>query len=181
MLILAACTAAGAAGYAFSRSGNATPAAGGASTGTGTVVGGTRSASPSPAPDGPAGRPPGQPPGQPAGRRAVEGRFSISGHVADLVPGVPATLPLTITNPNPWPIRVLSVDVSVGTPSSGACPASTLRVAPFSGAALASPRGTVSIEVPVELVDSRTHDQSGCPRATFPLSFTGTAERVAGR
>jgi len=143
------------------------------------VVGGNRSVSPSPAPHGPAGRP--SPPGSPGSPPSPAGYFSISGHVAGLVPGAATTLPLRITNPNPWPIRVLSVDVSVGTPSSGSCPASTLRVAPFRGATLTPAGGTVSIEVPVELVDSAVLDQSGCPRATFPLSFSGTAERGGAR
>lgn len=167
VLLLGGCAAAGTVAYAaFSGPGETSPAAGG-STGTGTVVGGNRSASPSPAPDGPAGRP-------------VEGTFSISGRVSGLLPGVPTSLPLTITNPNPWPIRVVSVAVLVGTPPSGACPSSTLSVGSFAGSVRAPGRGSAVVTVPVRLADSVTQDQTGCPGTAFPLEFTGLAER-AGR
>ena len=167
VLLLLSAGAAGAAGYALAtRTKSGAPAAGGEPSGTGTVIGGT----PSP---GPSGRP------EAPGRAGV---FSISGRVDGLVPGRPATLPLTVTNPNPWPIEIRTLDIGVE-PAGNGCPASLLEVGRYAftgGQSFAAPaRGTVVVPVPVRLADSPAHDQSAC--ATFPLTFTGTAERMVGR
>mgnify|MGYP006159843897 CR=1 FL=1 len=37
----------------------------------------------------------------------------------------PATLPLTVTNPNPWPIRVLTIDTLVAAPDAPTRPTNT--------------------------------------------------------
>ncbi|HWL38495.1 MAG TPA: hypothetical protein VNQ77_20070 [Frankiaceae bacterium] len=150
----------------------ATPAADGQQTGTGTVVGGNGPQSPSPQPGGP-GK------GNPQGPNGV---FYISGQVSGLIPGAPSTLPLTIENPNPWPIQVLTLDTGVSAPAGSPCPASTLNVGEYTytnGAKISAPaRGTVVVNVPVELADSVTQDQSGCPGSSFPLTFTGTAVKT---
>lgn len=148
----------------------ATPAADGEQTGTGTVVGGNGPQSPSPQPGGP------------GNAQGPNGVFYISGQVSGLIPGAPSTLPLTIENPNPWPIQVLTLDTGVNAPASSPCPASTLTVGNYtysSGAKISAPaRGTVVVNVPVELADSVTQDQSGCPGSSFPLTFTGTAVKT---
>ena len=166
-LLLVGAGAAGAVGYAVSadRSRPARPVAG-PQPGTGTVVGGNPSASPGPR-------------GTPAG---PTGTFSIEGQVAGLLPGRPATLALTVTNPNPWPIQVLTLDTGVTAPPGTTCPAESLRVGRYTftgGTRYAAPaRGTVVVPVSVELADSPTADQSGCRGEAFPLTFTGTAEKV---
>lgn len=174
MLLLFSVGVAGAVTYAATRtaSSSARPAAGGEQTGTGTVVGGNGAQSPSPQPGGP-GK------GSPQGPNGV---FYISGQVSGLVPGAPSTLPLRIENPNPWPIQVLTLDTGVGAPAGSPCPASTLTVGKYTytnGARISAPaRGTVVVDVPVELADSVTQDQSGCPGSSFPLTFTGTAVKT---
>lgn len=139
----------------------ARPTTDGGSTGTGTVVGGND-------PEDGAGDP-----------AAPSGVFHIAGRVTGLRPGAAATLPITVANPNPYPIEVLTLDTGVVTPADAACPAGSLRIGRYvagEGPAVTAPaRGTVRVEVPVELTDSATQDQSGCAGATFPLTFTGTA------
>lgn len=170
LLLLFFVGVAGAVTYAVAPSGEkARPAATGGQTGTGTVVGGNPQ-SPSPQPGGP---------GNPQGPNGV---FYISGQVTGLMPGAPSTLPLTIENPNPWPIQVLTLDTGVSAPAGSPCPASTLTVGTYTytnGAKISAPaRGTVVVDVPVELADSTTQDQTGCRGSSFPLTFTGTAVKT---
>lgn len=173
MLLLFFVGVAGAVTYAATTGApnKATPAADGQQTGTGTVVGGNGAKSPSPKPGGP------------GNAQGPNGVFYISGQVAGLIPGAPSTLPLTIENPNPWPIQVLTLDTGVSAPNGSPCPASTLTVGTYtysSGAKISAPaRGTVVVNVPVELADSVTQDQSGCPGSSFPLTFTGTAVKTS--
>ena len=162
LLLLAVGGAAGAVTIAILRDERpARPAAGGEQSGTGTVVGGTE------------GTPP-------AGD--TEGVFHIAGRATGLVPGRPATLALRVTNPNPWPIHVLTLDTDVTQPPGADCPVGTLRVGGYdytSGEVYAAPaRGTVEVPVRIELADSTGRDQSGCAGVTFPLTMTGTAVRA---
>ena len=175
LLLLLFVGVAGAIGYAVSndqRSGNANPAAEQPPSGTGTVVG----ASPSASPRAPGG-------GQGGGQGGPSGVFSISGDAGSLVLGQPATLPLTITNPNPWPIQILTIDAAAGTPNGSPCPAAAFSVGSYrfrtGDAAVSAPaRGTVRLDLTVELRDSLTQDQTGCRGATFPLTYTGTAVKT---
>lgn len=163
---------AGAVGYAVSNSTQggdktATPAAQNPPSGTGTVVGAK----------------PTDPPGN-AGSPGPSGVFSISGTVGGLVPGAASTLHLTVSNPNPWPIQVLTLNTGVGAPNGSPCPASTLQVGDYTwhdGDAVvkAQAKSTVVVDVPVQLVDSLTQNQSGCPASTFPLTYTGTAVKTS--
>ena len=134
------------------------PAAGGEQTGTGTVVG-----------SAPAG----------AAKNAPPDVFTISGRVAGLLPGRPGTLALRVTNPNPYPINVVTLDTSVAEPAG--CPDGSLRVGRYDSARATAvtvlARATVDVPVAVELVDSPTADQSACAGATFGLEFSGTAVR----
>jgi hypothetical protein len=111
-----------------------------------------------------------------------KGVFSISGSVSQLVPGVTAQMAITIGNPNGWPIHVLTIDTAVGSPNTANCPAASLNVAGYSytsGPGITAPgKGTTTMTLPVRLVDSTTMNQNGCPRATFPLTFSGTAEKA---
>lgn len=168
---LAAVTYAVAASDAPGR--QAAPVTGGEQTGTGTVVGGNGPSGPqSPSPE----------PGGKGNAHGPSGVFYISGTVAGLVPGQPGTLPLTITNPNPWPIQVLTLDTGVNAPAGSPCPPSTLTVGDYTytdGARFAAPaKGTVQVSVPIELTDSATQDQTGCAGSSFPLTFTGTAVKT---
>lgn len=110
-----------------------------------------------------------------------KGVFGISGSVTELVPGTTRPLVVTITNPNGYAIDVLSVTTTVGSPGGG-CPAGSLVVPPYaysSGPAVSAPgKGSTTLTLSAQYVDSLTADQSGCRGATFPLTFTGTAEKA---
>ncbi len=106
--------------------------------------------------------------------------LAISGRVAGLAPGTPVTMSLAVRNPNPFPVRVRTVTTTVGPPDRAPCPARLLDVGAYGGPPVAAPAlSTVTVTVPVVLLDSLAEDQSGCPGATFPLTFGGVAD--AGR
>jgi hypothetical protein len=114
--------------------------------------------------------------------------FSITpqlGGLAALYPGAPAqALPLTITNPNPVPILVTSLQVraTADPPGCGSLEnlvlsgSSTSSVAPIEVPA----GGSVSLPAPsasapsIQLRDLPV-SQDACQRAQFPLTFFGTA------
>ncbi|HEU0131552.1 MAG TPA: hypothetical protein VFQ85_11250 [Mycobacteriales bacterium] len=111
------------------------------------------------------------------------GVFFISGGVTGLTPGTTRTMSLSVRNPNPWPIQVLSLDTAVGAADRSPCPASSLEVGRYAFAAglphvLAPANATITVQLPAELADSLTTDQSGCAGATFPLTFSGRAVRA---
>jgi hypothetical protein len=110
-----------------------------------------------------------------------KGVFTISGSVNQLVPGVTQPMTLTITNPNSWDIRVLTIDTAVGSPGVAHCPSSVLTVSPYThvgGGVIAPRKGSTTMSVAVQLVDSSTINTNGCAGATFPLRFSGTAEKA---
>ena len=114
---------------------------------------------------------------------AAAGVFFISGSVDGLVPGAQRTLALTVTNPNAFPIRVLTVDTGVAVPASASCPAGSVEVGDYEladgGTELTAPaNGTVRVDVSVSMVDSLTENQTGCRGVPFALTFEGTAEQV---
>jgi hypothetical protein len=165
---------AAAIGYATSSrdAGPASSAGGNPPTGNGSVV-----ASPSPNAN---------PSSEKPGNGPKDGVFTIAGQVSGLRPGVPSTLPLTLSNPNNWPIQILTVLTGVGTPNQSPCPASTLTVSDYQYAngdpvVQVAARSSIQLSVSIVLADSATQNQTGCPSATFPLTFTGTATKVPGR
>jgi len=114
--------------------------------------------------------------------------FSITpqlGGLSALYPGAPAqALPLTITNPNPVPILVTSLQVSATADPPG-CGSAENLVLSGSNASNAAPikvpaNGSVSLPAPgatapsIQLRDLPV-SQDACQRAQFPLSFSGTA------
>jgi hypothetical protein len=114
--------------------------------------------------------------------------FSITpqlGGLGALYPGAPAqALPLTITNPNPVPILVTSLQVraTADPPGCGSAENLALNGSSASGAApiKVPANGTVSLPAPgaaapsIQLRDLPV-SQDGCQRAQFPLAFSGTA------
>jgi len=114
--------------------------------------------------------------------------FSITpqlGGLAALYPGAPAqALPLTITNPNPMPILVTSLQVKATADPPG-CGSAENLVLSGSSASNAAPikvpaNGTVSLPAAgasapsIQLRDLPV-SQDACQRAQFPLAFSGTA------
>lgn len=114
--------------------------------------------------------------------------FSITpqlGGLGTLYPGAPAqALPLTITNPNPVPILVTSLQVRATADPPG-CGSAENLVLSGSSASSAAPikvpaSGTVSLPSPgtsapsIQLRDLPV-SQDACQRAQFPLAFSGAA------
>jgi hypothetical protein len=114
--------------------------------------------------------------------------FSISpqlGGLAALYPGAPAqALPLTITNPNPVPIFVTTLQVRATADPPG-CGSAENLVLNGSSASSAAPievpaGGSMSLPAPgtsppsIQLRDLPV-SQDACQRAQFPLTFFGTA------
>lgn len=114
--------------------------------------------------------------------------FSITPQLAGLAalyPGAPAqALPLTITNPNPVPILVTSLQVRATADPPG-CGSTENLVLAGSSASSATPvkvpaNGSVSLPAAgasapsIQLRDLPVN-QDACQRGQFPLAFSGTA------
>jgi hypothetical protein len=114
--------------------------------------------------------------------------FSITpqlGGLAALYPGAPPqALPLTISNPNPVPILVTSLQVNATADPPG-CGSAENLVLSGSSASGAAPikvpaNGTVSLpaagaSAPLIQLRDLPVSQDACQRAQFPLAFSGTA------
>lgn len=114
--------------------------------------------------------------------------FSITpqlGGLGALYPGAPAqALPLTITNPNPVPIFVTSLQARATADPAGCAGADNLVLSGASASSAAPIKvpasGSVSLPAPgasapsIQLRDLPV-SQDACQRAQFPLAFSGTA------
>lgn len=113
-----------------------------------------------------------------------KGVFTITGSLTQLTPGGSQPLTVTIANPNGYDIDVTSIAAIVGAPNTG-CPATALVVPTYtwtSGPAVTAPgKGSTTLTLTARYVDSLTSDTSACAGVTFPLTFTGTAEKAAAR
>jgi hypothetical protein len=101
--------------------------------------------------------------------------FTLSGTVGGLLPGKPAPLHLSVTNPDAQPIRLLSAAVTARS-ASQACPASLLTITAFSGTpeTVVAGRATAVVDLSVTL---SAQAPDACRRAAFPLTYTGQAEQ----
>jgi hypothetical protein len=102
-----------------------------------------------------------------------------------LYPGAPAqALPLAITNPNPVPIFLTSLQVKATADPAGCASAENLVLAGSSASSTAPVKipagGSVSLPAPgtsapsIQLRDLPVN-QDACQRTQFPLAFSGTA------
>jgi len=101
------------------------------------------------------------------------GTFRISGSIGGLYPGDTAQLVLTVTNPQHFPIDVTSISTTVSSPGTG-CSFSYMSVAPFSGNLTVPASGSAIVSVPVTLSHAAP---DACQGATFPLRYTGLAQK----
>lgn len=101
--------------------------------------------------------------------------FTLSGSVAGLLPGRPATLRLTAANPDAQAIRLTAATVTARAASS-ACPASLLDITAFAGTpeTVVPARGQAVVELTVTL---SAHAPEACAKVSFPLSYAGQAEQ----
>jgi len=107
-----------------------------------------------------------------AARRAT---FRIHGHVEGLYPGATKWLRLRFRNPNPFPITVTRVRTTVRPPGGSACPARSLRVAPFNGSRRIPAAGTARARVKVRM---RIHAPEVCAGKRHRLLYQGRAIRA---
>lgn len=123
---------------------------------------------------------------------ATVGGFTISGSPsATLTPGgTPQPIDLSITNPFPFAIKVLSIGITVDASTSRpGCngPANLAVTRPFSGTATIPANSTKKLSelAPtvtadqwplVQMIDA-TFDQNACKGASFTLTYTGTASQ----
>jgi hypothetical protein len=124
-----------------------------------------------------------------------KGSFSVSATAAGLYPGALVQLPLTLTNPASFGIRVTSVTVAVQTPippnpalPGAACAATDIQVGTVDGQGFhASQSHPASITVSVDLAKNGQaptsavwlrmvpNPHNACQGATFPLAYGGSA------
>jgi len=114
--------------------------------------------------------------------------FSIVPQLANLprlFPGAaPVSLPLTIANPNPVPIRLISLRVAATADAPGCASAANLELID-SSVSSATPlkvpaKGSVNLPAagvssPAIQLRNLPVNQDACQGAQFPLAFTGTA------
>jgi hypothetical protein len=118
------------------------------------------------------------------------GAFTMSGSLPGLLsPGSGATLPLTVTNPYDFPLRVWSLRVTVlaATSQPGCDGAANLQVTQSSASGAMSitvpALGSVTLPAqgataPVVTMRDLATNQDACKNATFTLSFSGTGTRA---
>ena len=111
-----------------------------------------------------------------AGSVGVAGRarFRINGHVVGLYPGATKWLHLRLRNPHPFPITVTRVRTTVRPPDGSACPARSLRVAPFVGTRRVPATGTARARVRVTM---RVGAPEACAGTRHRLMYEGRATR----
>lgn len=113
------------------------------------------------------------------------GTFSLSGTLSGVIPGQPAVnFPITITNPNPWPIQVLSVTPTVSSSASATCSTQWLTVTGYtyrsgSTAITVAAKSTGSMNLTAKFADSTSDDQTSCMDAPYTVSLAGNAQMVA--
>jgi hypothetical protein len=87
-------------------------------------------------------------------------------------PGVPRCLTYTVTNPNPYPIKVTRLAVAgVLSSSPSSCPSSNLnlRKTKFSGSLTVPATGTSATSVPINMRDYGNQDR--CRGVVFSFSY----------
>jgi hypothetical protein len=101
--------------------------------------------------------------------------FSINGSVTGLAPGVGSQLPLTISNPFNFPIRVVTLTVAVGD-AGASCLGKNLQVQPLQRSVPVPARGSATTLLPVTILSS---SPDVCQQAAWPLTYGGQAVRVS--
>ena len=120
------------------------------------------------------------PPSSVLGKQLVAGGgsdaapFLVAGNVSGLAPGVTRPLHLRLSNPNQGGIAVETLHVAVSGSSAG-CSADNLSVGAFAGPVLVPGGGEAQVSLPVTMRDSAP---STCQRATFPLTYEGSAVKA---
>ena len=101
----------------------------------------------------------------------AEKRFTIAGHVDNLLPGKRSRLSVKVRNPMSRTIRVRSIAGQVG-PSGRPCPFRNVLLGRFRGSLIVPPRSTRTVSLRASL---RRSAPPTCAGATFSIRFFGTA------
>lgn len=123
---------------------------------------------------------------------ATQGNGGAQGHTLTVTavmagqvgPGSPASLLVTITNPNSQAVEVTSVSGTVTSVTTGtlsgqvACSASWYHVTPFTGSRTVARNGSTVVALPVTFDNSPATNQDNCKGATFTYSFTAQARQA---
>ena len=109
------------------------------------------------------------------------GSFTLRGQVSGLVPGEERILRVLVSNPNQWPIRLLTVDVAAER-ASGTCRAgANLSIGsydsrrPHARTIIVQSRSKAVLSLPIEMVNAPHRNQDSCKGESFPLRFAGQA------
>ena len=111
--------------------------------------------------------------------------IAVTGVVSgSLGPGSPATLLVTITNPNNQDVVVTSVTASVTSVAPGAlagkpaCSLSWYHVGSFSGSRTVAKNSSATIGLPLTFTDVPSTNQDNCKGASYTYSFTAQARQA---
>lgn len=97
-----------------------------------------------------------------------------------LVPGVPTTINVTVTNANNQPITVTNASITVTDASTSCTAAKNIATTSYDSSAkgairyVAPANGSVKVPLKITLLDLKTTNQDKCTNATFPLTFNAT-------
>ena len=113
-------------------------------------------------------------------RTAQPVTLAVSSGTADLYPGANGAVYFTVTNPNPYPIRITGATFGTVTSSDGtACPASNVTTTDRSGLALDvganATSATLSIGSAVTMLSTAP---DGCQNKTFTIATTVVGNQV---
>lgn len=107
--------------------------------------------------------------------------FTIRGSVDDLTLARPSTLNLSVTNPHPWPITILTITV-VPDDASSTCPAAgNIRIGSYDSSTFGAPsyridgRQALTVALSVIVINDSTQRQDACKNVKFRLHYYGTA------
>jgi hypothetical protein len=101
--------------------------------------------------------------------------FTVSGAVTGLVPGKPATLRLTVANPDAQAIQVLAVSATARS-AGPSCPGKLLDITAFTSTpkTIVAGHGQAVVELPITL---SAQAPNACRKVSFPLTYTARAEQ----
>lgn len=97
------------------------------------------------------------------------GTFTISGGVAGLYPGAIRPYVITVSNPNAYPITVITLSASVTSPKAG-CAASNLTVTKFLGHLPLAAKHSVHMTLTAKMAHAAPDP---CQGVTFHLHYVG--------
>ena len=94
-----------------------------------------------------------------------------------LRPGSPRTLHVTVRNPDSVAVQLYRLDVRVGQPPVAGCLPAWVRTGRYRYAGgpkqMVPAQASVTVDLPIELVNLTAVDQNACQGTTFPLTLSG--------